>query len=93
MSKKQISCESLYFGSEFVAIIFFVNTLVGSEYKLCMIVIAVDGPAYIFGNNKSDICNIAIPDYTLKKKSQSIAYHILREGTAIDEWDGICEYS
>lgn len=29
--------------------------------------------------------NTTIPDSTLKKKSQSITYHFLREGVAIDE--------
>ena len=27
-----------------------------------------------------------MPDSTLKKKSQSIAYHLIREGTARNEW-------
>ena len=30
--------------------------------------------------------NTTIPDSTLKKKSQSIAYHMIREGVARDEW-------
>ena len=28
----------------------------------------------------------SIPESTLKKKSQSIAYHFVREGSARDEW-------
>ena len=28
----------------------------------------------------------SIPDSVLKKKSQSIAYHMIREGVARDEW-------
>ena len=32
------------------------------------------------------MCNTSIPDSTLKKKSQSIAYHLVREGAARDEW-------
>ena len=30
--------------------------------------------------------NMMIPDSALKKKSQSIAYHFVREGSARDEW-------
>ena len=32
------------------------------------------------------LANTTIPDSTLKKKSQSIAYHFIREGVARDEW-------
>ena len=32
------------------------------------------------------LCNTSIPDSTLNKKSQSIAYHFVREGAARDEW-------
>ena len=45
-------------------------------------VIAVDGPAYIFGDKKSVLCNTTILDSTLKKRSQVIAYHPVREGAA-----------
>ena len=48
--------------------------------------IPVDGPAYIEGDNQSVLVNTMIPDSTLKKKSQSIAYHFVREGSACDEW-------
>ena len=46
----------------------------------------MNGPAYIQGDNKSVLCNTSIPDSTLKKKSQSIAYHFVREGVARDKW-------
>ena len=48
--------------------------------------IPVEGPAYIGGDNQSDLENTTIPDYTLEKKRQSIAYHFVREGAARDEW-------
>jgi hypothetical protein len=51
-----------------------------------MMGIPVKGPAYILGDNRSVLCNTSIPDSTLKKKSQSIAYHFVREGAARDEW-------
>ena len=51
-----------------------------------MLGIPVMGPSYIYGDNKSVLCNASIPDSTLKKKSQSIAYHSVREGSARDEW-------
>ena len=48
--------------------------------------IPVEGPTYIYGDNQSVLANTTIPDSTLKKKSQSIAYHYVREGVARDEW-------
>ena len=58
----------------------------GLRYKLRMMGIPIDGPAYIYGDNQSVLANTTIPDSTLKKKSQSIAYHFVREGAARDEW-------
>eukprot|EP00957_Ditylum_brightwellii_P095130 7245739-Ditylum_brightwellii.AAC.1 len=48
--------------------------------------IPVVGPAYVYGNNQSVLCSALIPDSTLKKKSQSIAYHFVHEGVTRDEW-------
>ena len=58
----------------------------GLLYKLRMMGIPVDGPAYILGDNQSVLANTSIPESALKKKSQSIAYHFVREGVARDEW-------
>ena len=51
-----------------------------------MMAIPCDEPAYIEAHNQSVLCNTTIPDSTLKKKNQSIAYHMVREGVARDEW-------
>ena len=48
--------------------------------------IPVDEPDFIFGDNQSVLANITIPELTLKKKTKSIAYHFVREGSARDEW-------
>jgi hypothetical protein len=47
-------------------------------------------PAFVYGDNQSVLCNTSIPELTLKKKSQSIAYHFVREGSARDEWRTAC---
>ena len=86
MSKKQTSVESSSFGSEFIAMKQCCEYIRGLRYKLRMMGIPVVGPTYIFGDNKSVLCNTSIPDSQLKKKSQSIAYHFIREGSARDEW-------
>ena len=51
-----------------------------------MMEIPVDEPAFIFGDNQSVLANTTIPESTPKKKTQSIAYHFVREGSARDEW-------
>ena len=51
-----------------------------------MMGIQVNGPVYIQGDNQSVLLSTTITDSTLKKKSQSIAYHIVREGPVRDEW-------
>ena len=85
-SKKQNSVESSTFGSEFIAMKQCCEYLRGLRYKLRMLGIPVEGPACIYGDNQSVLANTTIPDSTLKKKSQSIAYHFVREGVARDEW-------
>ena len=86
LSKKQTSVESSSFGSEFCAMKLCCEYLRGLRYKLRMMGIPVLGPAYILGDNQSVLSNTSIPESQLKKKSQSIAYHFIREGVARDEW-------
>lgn len=85
-SKKQTSVESSSFGSEFVAMKQLCEYLRGLRYKLRMMGIPVLGPVYIQGDNQSVLANTTVPESTLKKKSQSICYHFVREGVARDEW-------
>ena len=58
----------------------------GLRYKLRMMGIPVNVPAYIFEDNQSVLCNTTMPDSTLKKKTNSICYHPIQEGAARDEW-------
>ena len=39
-----------------------------------------------YGDNGSVLCNTTLPDSTLNKKSNSISFHLVREGSAMDEW-------
>ena len=85
-SKKQTSVKSSSFGSEFIAMKQCCEYIRSLRYKLRMMGILVEGPAYIHGDNQSVLCNASRPDSTLKKKSQSIAFHFMHEGVARDEW-------
>ena len=58
----------------------------GLRFKLRMMGITVDEPAYVFGDNQSVLANTSASASTLKKKSNAIAYHFMREGCAKDEW-------
>ena len=58
----------------------------GLRYKLRMMDIPVEGLVFIQGDNQSVLANTTIPESTLKKKSQSIAYHLVCEGSVRDEW-------
>ena len=51
-----------------------------------MMEIPVNGCSLIYAENESVLANSSIPESVLKKKSQSIAYHYVREGVARDEW-------
>ena len=47
--------------------------------------IPVEDPAFIFGDNQFVLANTTMPEFILKKKTQIIAYHFVREGCARDE--------
>ena len=85
-SKKQNSVEISSFGSKFCAMKQCCEYMRGLRYKLRMMGIPVNATAYIFGDNQSVLCNTTMPDSTLKKKINSICYHLIREGAARDEW-------
>ncbi len=85
-SKKQSSCETSTFGSEFVAMKQATEYIRGLRYKLRMMGITVDEPAFVFRDNQSVLANTTAPGSRLKKKSNAIAYHFVREGCARDEW-------
>ena len=86
MSKKQNSVETSSFGSEFMAMKHCCEYVRGLRIKLRLMGIPCEEPTFIFGDNQSVLCNTAQPDSTLKKKSNSIAYHFVREGVARYEW-------
>ncbi len=85
-SKKRTSCKTSTFGSEFVAMKQATEYVRGLRYKLRMMGMTVDEPTFVFGNNQSVLANTTAPASTLKKKSNAIAYHFVREGCACDEW-------
>ena len=57
----------------------------GLRYKLRMMGVPIEGPTYKYGDNMSTIHNTQCPESQLKKKSNSICYHAVREAVAMGE--------
>ena len=85
MSKKQATVETSVFGAEFVAMKLGMETLWGLQYKLQMMGVPIAGPSSVYGDNMSVIHNTQCPESTLKKKSNSVCYHAVREMVAMNE--------
>ena len=85
LSKAQPTLESSVFGAEFVAMKHGIETLRGLRYKLRMMGVPLSGPSFVYGDNMSVIYNTSRPESTLKKKSNSICYHAVREAVAMKE--------
>jgi hypothetical protein len=81
-SKRQNKIETSTFGSEFVALRIAVEMNEALRYKIRMMGIPLMGPTIGFCDNKSVVTNSSIPQSTLNKKHNSIAYHKVRESVA-----------
>ena len=58
----------------------------GLRYKLRMMGIPVNNPAFLYGDNQSVLWNTTVPESSLKKKSCAVVYHFCREGVSKLEW-------
>ena len=55
------------------------------RYKLRMMGVPITGPSYFYGDNMSVINNTQRSESVLRKKSNSICYHAVREAVAMNE--------
>jgi hypothetical protein len=81
-SKAQGGIETSSFGSEFMGLKTGTELLQGLRYKLRMMGVPLDGPSHVRVDNQSVVKNTTAPESQLKKKSNSIAYHFVREQVA-----------
>lgn len=81
-SKRQNTIESSTFGSEFIALKIAVEMNEALRYKLRMMGIPICGETNCFCDNQSVVTNSVIPQSTLNKKHNIIAYHKVRESVA-----------
>jgi hypothetical protein len=84
-SKRQQTVESSVFGAEFVAMKNGIETCRGLCYKLRMMGVTLSGHTFVYGDNMSVVHNTQMPESILKKKSNSICYHAVRESAAMGE--------
>ena len=81
-SRRQNCVESSTFSSEFIALKTAMETIAALRYKLRMFGVPIEGPARVFCDNEAVYRNTSDPASTLKKRHQSVAYHICRESVA-----------
>jgi hypothetical protein len=82
-SKRQPTVESSVFGAECVAIKNVIETCRGIHYKLIMMGATLGGPTFVYEDNMSVVHNTRRPESVLKKKSNSICYHGVRQTAAM----------
>ena len=56
------------------------------RYKLHTMRVPLSGPAVVFGDNKSVVNSVSIPEVKLLKKHLGICYHAVREASAARIW-------
>ena len=71
--------------SKVVAIKTGMESLHGLRYNLQMIGVPLTGLSYIYGDNVYVIHSTHLPESTLKKKKNSICYHLIRESVSIGD--------
>ena len=62
-----------------------IENLRGIRYKLRMMGVPIKGPLYVYGDNMSVVTIVSKPESTLRKKSNLICYHAVREAVAMGE--------
>ena len=82
ISKRQKTVESSTYGSELVASRIATELIIEVRCMLRDLGVPIDGPTIMFGDNMSVVLNTTVPSSILKKKHNSIAYHIVREAIA-----------
>ena len=85
LSKRQSTVKTLVFGVEFVTMKTGIEDMRALRYKLRMMGVHISGLAYVYCDNKSVVTNTQKPESTLRKKSNQICYHFVRESVAARE--------
>jgi hypothetical protein len=81
-SKKQNTCESSTFGSEFVAMRIAIERIKALRYKLRMFGIPIEGATDVLGDNESVVNSASKVEARLNKKHNAICFHTDQEASA-----------
>ena len=81
-SKRQAQVETATYGSEFMVARQAVERLKDLRYTLRSFGVPLDGPAWLFGDNKSVVTSSTIPHSSLTKRWNALSYHTVREAIA-----------
>ena len=81
-SKRQSTVETSTYGSEFVAARLATEQIIDPRYQLRMMGVPIQGPTYMFGDNQSVVTSSTLPQSTLSKRHNALAYHRVREAIA-----------
>jgi len=81
-SKRQNTVETATYGSEFVAAKAATEQIMDLRYSLRMLGVPIDGPTWMFGDNQSVVLSSTIPQSSLSKRHNALAYHRVREAVA-----------
>ena len=82
-SKRQNTCETSTFGSEFIALKTATEMIQGLRFKLRSFGIPIDGPTDVFCDNEAVTKASRNPSTTLAKKHNAVAFHKCREAVAM----------
>ncbi len=81
-SRRQDQVETATYGSEFMAARQAVEQIMDLRYTLRSFGVPLDGPAWLFGDNKSVVTQSTLPHSTLQKRWNALSYHRVREAVA-----------
>ena len=73
-SKQQNTVETATYGSEFMCAHVACEQIIDLHITLRFLGVPLDGPAWLFGDNKSVVTSSTIPHSNLNKRSNALAY-------------------
>ena len=81
-TKRQKQVETTTYGSEFMAARQAIEQIMDLRYTLRMFGVPLDGPSWLFGDNRSVVTSSTLPHSTLGKRWNALSYHRCREAVA-----------
>ena len=80
--KCQNQVELATYGSEFMAARQAVEQIINLHYTLCMLGVPIDGPSWLFGDNKLVVTSSTIPHSGINRHWNALSYHEVCEAVA-----------